>query len=97
MINYFSSSSVKDGDGDTVGDLTHDAARWINERRFSYVNIGDESSLCPMNTKSTVLALLLQLILRNISGLPIPRLTHNIFIMNFTFMPVKLLYCKVEF
>ncbi len=49
QINYFSSSSVLDGDYDSTGDGSNDVARLLNERRFLFAAIGDEDKECSPN------------------------------------------------
>lgn len=45
-INYYSGSNLFDTDGDATGTKGDDNARVLNERRFVYQDIGDESEKC---------------------------------------------------
>lgn len=48
-LNYYSDDVGVDADGDRLGFAGADNSRTINERRFLYENIGDESQACTEN------------------------------------------------
>jgi len=45
-INYYSDDRLTDKARDRLGDAKHDNARVLNDRRFIYQDIGDESQAC---------------------------------------------------
>ncbi len=49
LINYFSDDERKDNEGAKLGTATADNTRMLQERRFLYKDIGDESQACPQN------------------------------------------------
>ncbi len=51
-INYYSSATLTDADGDRLGHETADNRRVLNERRFIFTEIGNEDRTdCPNNAK----------------------------------------------
>ncbi len=48
-INFYSDDHDKDKDGETLGNNRADNTKMLNERRFMYELIGDESISCTEN------------------------------------------------